>query len=120
MTDVSTSLLTDVSSSFFHLTLKIASAQVVETSVTNNSPSQDSNHPDDLFFNQGIKKNSQHFPNVYFQVAFPLPLQSLLLKLPNVRRVENQRGVNLVKRRRRKRWSLTLTKLRCQFCGQRT
>ena len=32
-----------------HLTLKMASAQVVETSVTNNSPSQDSNHPDDLF-----------------------------------------------------------------------
>ena len=31
------------------LTLKKASAQVVETSVTNNSPSQDSNHPDDLF-----------------------------------------------------------------------
>ena len=31
------------------LTLKMASAQVVETSVTNNSPSQDSNHPDDLF-----------------------------------------------------------------------
>ena len=29
--------------------LKIASAQVVETSVTNNSPSQDSYHPDDLF-----------------------------------------------------------------------
>ena len=29
--------------------LKMASAQVVETSVTNNSPSQDSNHPDDLF-----------------------------------------------------------------------
>ena len=27
----------------------MASAQVVETSVTNNSPSQDSNHPDDLF-----------------------------------------------------------------------
>ena len=34
---------------FFHLTLKMASAQVVETSVTNNSPSQDSYHPDDLF-----------------------------------------------------------------------
>ena len=32
-----------------HLTLKMASAQVVETSVTNNSPSQDSYHPDDLF-----------------------------------------------------------------------
>ena len=27
----------------------MASAQVVETSVTNNSPSQDSTHPDDLF-----------------------------------------------------------------------
>ena len=27
----------------------MASAQVVETSVNNNSPSQDSNHPDDLF-----------------------------------------------------------------------
>ena len=33
----------------YHLTLKMASAQVVETSVANNSPSQDSNHPDDLF-----------------------------------------------------------------------
>ena len=33
----------------YHLTVKMASAQVVETSVTNNSPSQDSNHPDDLF-----------------------------------------------------------------------
>ena len=31
------------------LTLKMASIQVVKTSVTNNSPSQDSNHPDDLF-----------------------------------------------------------------------
>ena len=30
-------------------TLKMASAQVVKISVTNNSPSQDSNHPDDLF-----------------------------------------------------------------------
>ena len=27
----------------------MASAQVVETSVTNNSPSQASSHPDDLF-----------------------------------------------------------------------
>ena len=32
-----------------HLTLKMASAQVVKMSVTNNSPSQDSNHPDDFF-----------------------------------------------------------------------
>ena len=32
-----------------HLTLKMASALVVETSVANNSPSQDSNHLDDHF-----------------------------------------------------------------------
>ena len=32
-----------------HLTVKMASAWVVETSVANNSPSQDSNHPDDHF-----------------------------------------------------------------------
>ena len=32
-----------------HLTLKMASAQVVETSVANNSPSQNSSHPDDHF-----------------------------------------------------------------------
>ena len=31
------------------VTLKMAFAQVVETSVNNNSPSQDSNRPDDLF-----------------------------------------------------------------------
>ena len=29
--------------------MKMASAQVVKTSIANNSPSQDSNHPDDLF-----------------------------------------------------------------------
>ena len=32
----------------------MASAQVVETSVTNNSPSQDSNHPDDLFQSRSV------------------------------------------------------------------
>jgi len=32
----------------------MASAQVVETSVTNNSPSQDSNHPDYLFQSRHI------------------------------------------------------------------
>ena len=32
-----------------HLTLKMASAQDVKTSVANNSPSQDSGHPDDHF-----------------------------------------------------------------------
>ena len=44
MTDV---LRTCAEAIFF--TLKMASAQVVEMSVTNNSPPQDSNHPDDLF-----------------------------------------------------------------------
>ena len=28
-------------------------------------------------------QNSHHFPNVYFEVTFSLPLPSLLLKLPN-------------------------------------
>ena len=32
-----------------HLTLNMASAQVVETSVANNSPSQDSSHREDHF-----------------------------------------------------------------------
>ena len=32
----------------------MASAQVVETSVANNSPSQESSHPDDLFQSQLI------------------------------------------------------------------
>ena len=32
-----------------HLTLKMASAQVVKTSIANNSPFQDSYHPDDHF-----------------------------------------------------------------------
>ena len=45
----------------YHLTVKMASAQVVETSVTNNSLSQDSNHPDDLL-NQGmLLLGSNHF-----------------------------------------------------------
>ena len=42
--------MTDVSTTCAEaMTLKMASALVVETSVTNNSPSQDSYHPDDLF-----------------------------------------------------------------------
>ena len=32
----------------------MASAPVVETSVTNNSPSQDSNHPEDLFHSRYV------------------------------------------------------------------
>ena len=34
----------------------MASAQVVETSVANNSPSQNSNHPDDLFQSRKVKQ----------------------------------------------------------------
>ena len=51
MTDVSTTCAEAIFrvKLWRHSTLKMASAQVVETSVTNNSPSQDSNHPDDLF-----------------------------------------------------------------------
>ena len=47
MTDVSTTCAEAIFR--VKLTLKMASAQVVETLVTNNSPSQDSYHPDDLF-----------------------------------------------------------------------
>ena len=43
MTDVAT----DGAEASFKV--KMASAQVVKTSVTNNSPSQNFNHPDDLF-----------------------------------------------------------------------
>ena len=47
MTDVST---TSAEAIFIgKKALKMASAQVVETSVPNNSPSQDYNHPDALF-----------------------------------------------------------------------
>ena len=41
-----------------HLTLKMASAQVVETSAANNSPSQVFSHPDDYF-------QSNHFLNKF-------------------------------------------------------
>ena len=42
-------LVTDVSTKQPVRKPSSESAQVVETSVTNNSPSQDCNHPDDLF-----------------------------------------------------------------------
>ena len=41
----------------YHLTLKMASAQVVEASVANNSPSQDSNHPDHFHSMQSLCSN---------------------------------------------------------------
>ena len=45
----------------YHLTLKMASAQVVETSVASNSPSQDSNRPDDLFHSRYIISSCKPF-----------------------------------------------------------
>ena len=47
----------------------MASAQVVEMSVTNKSPSQDSNHPDDLFQSRNKHKVAQN-ANMYV-VSFP-------------------------------------------------
>ena len=41
----------------------MASAQVVETSVTNNSPSQHSNHPDDLFQSRYVTPGFKPFAN---------------------------------------------------------
>ena len=78
--------------------LKIASAQFVETSVKNNSPSQDSNHPDHflikelfqvvhfsllLFINSLIRRkarheNTQKTPTYLCQVAFPACLPRTL------------------------------------------
>ena len=42
---------------------KMASSQVVEMSVANNSPSQDSNHPDDLFQSRNNNNNNNHNNN---------------------------------------------------------
>ena len=39
----------------------MASVQVVETSVANNNPSQDSSHPDDLFQSQRIRTTYHGF-----------------------------------------------------------
>ena len=47
----------------------MASAQVVETSVTNNSPSQDSYHPDDLFQSRYATPGFKPFSYDYFSCA---------------------------------------------------
>ena len=60
------------------LTLKMASAQVVETSVTHNSPSQDSNHPDEHFQSRYVTPGFKRFsyrPTIFTvvcSVAWPL------------------------------------------------
>ena len=77
MTDVSTTCVEANSSESRDLTLKMASAQVVETSVTNNSPSQDSNHPDMIFFNQGmLLLGSNHFLNNYHNTKLLQPIHN--------------------------------------------
>ena len=75
MTDVSTTcaeatLSTDQSNRSPVLTLKMASAQVVETSVTNNSPSQDSYHPDDLFQSRYATPGFKPFSYCVFKFIF--------------------------------------------------
>ena len=64
-----------------HLTTKMASAQVVKTSVTNNSTSQDSNHSDDLvqsrYVTSGFKSSgvTKPFSRLHSIRNFiPLPL----------------------------------------------
>ena len=56
--------------SHFHLTstLKMASALVVETSVANNSPSQDFNYPDDVFQSRYVTPGFKAF----FYSTFPI------------------------------------------------
>ena len=47
----------------------MASAQVVETSVANNNPSQDSNHPDDLFQSKYVTPGFKPFYYENFRVG---------------------------------------------------
>ena len=56
------------------LTMKMASAQVVEMSVTNNSPSQDSTHPDDLFQSRYVTPGLKSFS----YLRYYLKMQKLL------------------------------------------
>ena len=69
--------MTDVSTTCAEAILrvkKMASAQVVETSVTNNSPSQDSYHPDDLFQSRYATPEFKPFSYlVYFTIIFIKP-----------------------------------------------
>ena len=56
------------------LTLKMASAQVVETSVACNIPSQDSNHPDDHFQSMYVTPGFQPFSyRPFLQLFAQLP-----------------------------------------------
>ena len=60
----------------------IISAQVVETSVTNNSPSQDSYHPDGLFQSRYATPGFKPFSYIQRSNVFPvLPCLVLFLEL---------------------------------------
>jgi len=52
-----------------HLTLKVTSAQDVETSVTTNSPSQDSSHPDNQIPSNYVSPGFTPFSLDYYQQA---------------------------------------------------
>ena len=65
---------------FLHLTLRRASALVVETSVTNNSASQDSNHLDDLFQSRYVTPGSNHFLTSSRGYAGPFGIATLAEK----------------------------------------
>ena len=47
----------------------MASAQVVETSVTNNSPSRDSYHPDDLFQSRHVTPGFKPFSYLLMKLS---------------------------------------------------
>ena len=51
---------------YLNLTLKMAFAQVVETSIANNSRSQDSNHPDDFFQSWYVYQRANIEPSCEF------------------------------------------------------
>ena len=57
----------------------MASAQVVETSVNNNSPSQDSNHADDLFQSRYVTPGCKPFS--YLMLSFLQKMINLLLEI---------------------------------------
>ena len=57
--------------------MKMASAEVVEMSVTNNSPSQDSSHPDDHFQSRYVTPGFKPF-SYYLSVVFPVAVSNVI------------------------------------------
>ena len=51
----------------------MASAQVIETSVTNKSPSQDSNHPEDLFQSRYVIPGFKPFSKLFHVIVMGGP-----------------------------------------------